>query len=180
MLNEAYATAHCSVFSQHGKNWRYPTAAELLDSLTERGFLFVTFDNSNGEQPIAAAGAKPWDIDTIPFAPQEAMSSNDDDIDEWELTAVAVKPSHLYSRKGLVEHLLSRIDEEIVQRAASKTRRIRMVVRTSKVINGQYWEKKGYRLVLEQVLPKEALNTVKPYVRVIMERWLAGTSRTST
>ncbi|KAI9810149.1 MAG: hypothetical protein M1827_006675 [Pycnora praestabilis] len=95
--------------------------------------------------------------------------------DEWEVTLVAVEQNPPYQKSGLALRLYALIDSE-VRRIRDESGRhgkpIRMVIRTAKEVNGEYWARRGYEFVTEMRVPKGTWEAVRDFHLVTMDKWL--------
>ncbi|KAL8713042.1 MAG: hypothetical protein Q9220_002902 [cf. Caloplaca sp. 1 TL-2023] len=82
---------------------------------------------------------------------QEPMVHDEgpDDVPRWEVMTVCVHPD--WQKQGLADRLLQSVTEEVSSQVASGGgNHFKLVVRTLKEINEQYWRRKGFKTVAEK------------------------------
>ncbi|KAK9358966.1 hypothetical protein V1504DRAFT_435235 [Lipomyces starkeyi] len=138
-----------------------PALAAMLNSSFAAHFApFMSPAFLNGPQPKVYYNDKFWEDwgDARRLKLKQWKEENKDAVHtQWEITAVAVRYSPRYVKKGLATHVVTVVAEELKRRLLASHKQtdgeLKTMVRVIKEINGDYWLKKGFVLVEETMIP---------------------------
>ncbi|KAK9483022.1 hypothetical protein V1527DRAFT_485184 [Lipomyces starkeyi] len=95
---------------------------------------------------------------------------------QWEITAVTVRYSPEYLKKGLATHVVNVVAEELKRRLLASHKHtdgeLKTMVRVVKEINLHYWLKMGFVLVEETMIPAGIFGNLTELTNWDMEKTL--------
>lgn len=119
---------------------RYSSPAEFLNDLGTDGLCAIIIDSGKGNVPVAVAVAKRWKERQKDSA--TASSSNDDDVQDWEIGPAASYNRPEYRRKGLMDRCLQSLEARLLSQSQKGS--VRLWVKTVEDMYAGYWGRKGF------------------------------------
>jgi hypothetical protein len=120
------------------KHARLDSKDSLAQMLGAEGILAVAY---HGEEPVASAGAIPWqpeEDEGVPEGPQG-----------WEIKIVTVKVA--YMKQGLagrcIDVVKERLNRKEKEEKGSEIEILRLWIATPETVNGAYWRRRGFQTV---------------------------------
>lgn len=177
---------------------------QLIQELGDTGFTAVAFASENASSDqflddpnahvIGTASVKNWVHDdkwqpctlenhtSILESGDAARMGHESTCDgDYEIAIVGLRPGPKYRKRGIADHLIGACQQEILRRLSldgkDLGRPIRMMIKTEKELNGEYWLKKRFSLVGQQICPTGTWGSNRPFVLWAMARELAVDGR---
>ncbi|KAJ5780345.1 hypothetical protein N7457_005505 [Penicillium paradoxum] len=187
VINESYRDPGGAAFEKTSP--RLKSETQLANELQETGFTAIAFD---GNAIIGSASLKIWapysegPVWKLPghfdqFRSEEIISpstalleSISDEAQStvcegtFELAAVGIKPNPRYRRKGIAEILVRECEQEAKRRTGLP--QLRITLKVVRDVAGDYWLKKGFRVIGEQYCPPLTWDYKTGFVLWAMER----------
>jgi hypothetical protein len=154
---------------------RLDTERQLVDELGPNGITVIAFDQG---KVVGTASVKPWVSDKETWKPVgeytnfeagQVFKSESPFEGDFELSVVAIKAGEQYRKKGMGEILISACEREILANW-ELTRAPRIMIRTIREFQGQYWLRRGFKVIGEKYCPPSTWDIEKEFILWAMRR----------
>ncbi|KAJ5626331.1 hypothetical protein N7510_002640 [Penicillium lagena] len=197
VINASYRDHDINPIGKIGHRIQYDT--QVVHEIGSSGFTAVTFASN---EIVGTASVRDWvpEADGIVWkldgyyagksadeaGSMQAVGSNSNSAvsdtatceGDFEIFLVAVKPGEKYRKKGIAERLVKACEEEIKRQIGQKLvqpaqkNHLSIMLKVVREINGEYWLKKGFKIMGECYCPPFTWDLEKAFVLWAMRKEL--------